>query len=81
MELFERIFQIDTQSKQNWVNLATAYFNVENFRKAFQVLNEAEQKYEGNADILYIKAVFYYQLGNRHEGMLNLESVALMMRF
>lgn len=73
MEIFERIFQIDPQSKQNWINLATAYFNVENYRKAFQVLNEAELKYENSADIFYIKSVFYFQAGNRHEALLNLE--------
>ena len=73
VELFERILQLDTQTKQNWINLATAYFNVENFRKAFQVLNEAEHKYEENADIFYIKSVFYHQVGNRHEALINLE--------
>lgn len=78
LEMFERIFQLDPQSKQNWINLATAYFGVEDFRKAFQVLNEAEQKYEGHADIYYIKAVFYYQVGNRHEGLINLERGLLL---
>lgn len=73
LEIFEKIFQLDTQSKQNWINLATAYFNVDDFRKAFQVLNEAEVKYENSADIFYIKAVFYLQVGNRHEALLNLE--------
>lgn len=73
LEVFERIFQLDPQSKQNWINLATAYFNVNDYRKTFQVLNEAELKYEASADIFYIKAVFYYRVGNRHEALLNLE--------
>ncbi len=73
LNIFERIFQLDTQTKQNWINLATAYFNVENFRKAFQVLTEAEAKYENSADLFYIKSVFYMQAGNRHEALLNLE--------
>jgi tetratricopeptide (TPR) repeat protein len=73
LEIFEKIFQLDTQNKQNWINLATAYFNVENFRKAFQVLHEAEQKYEGSSDIFYIKSVFYFQVGNNHEALINLE--------
>lgn len=80
LEIFERIFQLDPQSKQNWINLATAYFNVENFRKAFQVLTEAEVKYEGSADICYIKCVFYHQVGNRNEALLNLER-GLMLSF
>jgi len=78
LDIFERIFQLDTQTKQNWINLATAYFNVENYRKAFQVLNEAELKYESSADIFYIKAVFYFQVANRHEALLNLERGLLM---
>ena len=78
LDMFERIFQLDPQAKQNWINLATAYFNAENFRKAFQVLTEAEQKYEDNADIFYIKSVFYFQIGNRHEALLNLERGLLM---
>ncbi|MCW5908344.1 MAG: tetratricopeptide repeat protein [Chitinophagales bacterium] len=73
LEVFERIFQLDPQSKQHWINLATAYFNVNDFRKTFQVLNEAELKYEGSADIFYIKSVFYNRAGNRHEALLNLE--------
>ena len=36
-------------------------------------MNEAELKYESSADIFYIKAVFYFQVGNRHEALLNLE--------
>jgi tetratricopeptide (TPR) repeat protein len=73
LDIFERIFQIDPESKQNWISLATAYFNVEDFRKAFQVLTEAENKFEKNADIFYIKSVLYLQIGNKHEGLLNLE--------
>ena len=37
------------------------------------ILNEAEVKYENSADIFYIKSVFYFQVGNRHEALLNLE--------
>lgn len=73
VDIFERLFQLDTQDKQNWINLATAYFNVEDYRKAFQVLHEAEQKFENSADIFYIKSVFYFQAGNKHEAILNLE--------
>ncbi len=73
VEIFERIFQLDPQTKQNWINLASAYFNVENFRKTFQVLTEAENKYEGSADIFYIKSVFYNKAGNKHEALINLE--------
>lgn len=73
VEVFERVFQIDPESKQNWINLASAYFNVENYRKAFQVLTEAEHKYDGSADIFYIKSVFYHQAGNKHEALINLE--------
>jgi tetratricopeptide (TPR) repeat protein len=78
LDIFERIFQLDTTDKQNWINLATAYLNVEDFRKAFQVLHEAEHKFENSADILYIKAVFYFQAGNKHEALLNLERGLLM---
>jgi tetratricopeptide (TPR) repeat protein len=72
-DLFERAFQLDPDTKQNWINLATAYFNAKDYRKAFLTLTEAEQKYENNADIFYIKAVLYLQIGNKHEGLLNLE--------
>jgi tetratricopeptide (TPR) repeat protein len=78
LEVFERIFQVDPQTKLNWINLATAYFNVENYRKAFQVLTEAEHKYESSADIYYIKSVFYFQVGNRHEAIINLERGLLL---
>ena len=36
-------------------------------------MHEAEQKYEGAADIFYIKSVFYFQVGNNHEALINLE--------
>lgn len=80
VEIFERLFQNDTQNKQNWINLATAYFYVEDFRKAFQTLNEAEQKFDSSADLFYIKAVFYLKAGNRHEALLNLER-GLILKF
>jgi len=73
VEIFEKLFQLDTTNKQNWINLATAYFNIDDFRKAFQVLSEAEEKYKGNADLYYIKSVFYIRAGNRHEALINLE--------
>lgn len=73
VELFERIFQLDPNTKQNWLNLATVYFNIDNYRKAFQVLSEACEKFDYHADIFYIKAVFYFQTGNRHEALINLE--------
>ena len=73
IDAFERIFQLDPNTKQNWINLATIYFSTSNYRKAFQVLTEAEDRYEDNADIFYIKAVFYLQIGNRTEGIANLE--------
>jgi tetratricopeptide (TPR) repeat protein len=73
IDMFERVFQLEPENKQSWINLATAYYNIENYRKAFQVLTEAEKKYENNADIFYIKSVFYLQIGNRHEAFLNLE--------
>lgn len=78
VEMFERIFQLDPKTKQNWINLATAYFNVENFRKAFQVLTEAEHKYDGSADIFYIRSIFYLKAGNKHEALINLEKGLLM---
>lgn len=73
LELYEKIYQLDPNSKQSWINLATAYFNVDNFRKAFHVLTEAEHKFDGSADIFYIKSVFYHQVGNKHEALINLE--------
>lgn len=78
VDIFEYIFQLDPQTKQNWINLATAYYNIENYRKAFQVLNEAEQKYDNSADIYYIKSVFYNRAGNRHEALLSLEKGLLV---
>jgi hypothetical protein len=42
------------------------------------VLNEAQVKFEGEADIFYIKSVFYYQVGNRHDALINLEKGLLM---
>lgn len=80
LDILERVFQLDPQSKVNWINLATAYFNVDNYRKAFQVLTEAANKFENSADIYYLRAVFYLQAGNRHEGLLQLEH-GLMLNF
>lgn len=78
--LFEMILEADPKQKGNWVNLAAGYFEMDKRKEAFALLNEAEGKFEGEADILYIKSVFYYQAGNKHESILTLEK-ALMLDF
>ena len=80
VELFEQILEVDPKQKGNWVNLAAAYFEVDKQREAIQLMNDAESKFEGEADLLYVKAVFYYQAGNKHEAILTLEK-ALMVDF
>jgi tetratricopeptide (TPR) repeat protein len=77
-EMFERVVQIEPDIKQNSINLAGAYFGAGDFRKAFEILNEAALKFEGHSDIFYIKAVFYFQVGNKNEGLLNLEKGLLI---
>ncbi len=80
VDLFEQILETDPKSKSNWVNLAAAKFEMHDYTNAFKLLNDAAAKFEGDADILYIKAVFYYQAGNKHEALLTLET-ALMLDF
>ncbi len=78
VELFERILEVDPKTKTNWLNLAAAYFEIGSHREAFVVLNEASVKFEKDADVFYIKAVFYLQVGNRNEGLVNLEKGLLL---
>ena len=73
VELFERIFQLEVHSKQSWINLATAYFNIERYHEAFQLLQDAEEKYPNSADLFYIKSIFHLQAGNINEAIVNLE--------
>jgi tetratricopeptide (TPR) repeat protein len=80
IDLFEQILEVDPKQKGNWVNLAAAYFEIDKQRDAIQLMNAAEAKFEGEADLLYVKAVFYYQAGNKHEAILTLEK-ALMIDF
>lgn len=80
VELFEKILESDSKTKGNWINLAAAYFELEDYEATFSILKEAEAKFEDKADILYIKAVFYYQAGVKHEAILSLEK-ALMLNF
>ncbi|MBX2903328.1 MAG: tetratricopeptide repeat protein [Chitinophagales bacterium] len=78
--LFEQILETDSKFKGHWINLAAAYYELEDYEAAFALLKEAEIKFEGEADIIYIKAVFYYQAGIKHEAILSLEK-ALMLNF
>jgi tetratricopeptide (TPR) repeat protein len=78
--LFEQILENDPKSKTHWINLAAAYYELKDYEAAFAVLKEAEVKFEGEADVLYIKSVFYYQAGVKHEAILCLEK-ALMLHF
>ena len=80
IELFEQVLDADPKQKSNWVNLAAANFEKGDYKAAFVLLNDAEKKFEAEADILYIKSVFYYQAGNKHEAVLTLEK-ALMLDF
>lgn len=78
--LFEQILDSDSKFKGHWINLAAAYFEMQDYEAAFTLLKEAELKFEGEADILYIKAALYYKAGNKHEAILSLEK-ALMLNF
>lgn len=78
--LFEQILDSDSKFKGHWINLAAAYFEMQDYEAAFALLKEAEMKFEGEADILYIKAALYYKAGNKHEAILSLEK-ALMKNF
>lgn len=78
--LFEQILETDSKFKGHWINLAAAYYELEDYEASFALLKEAETRFEGEADILYIKAVFYYQAGIKNEAIVSLEK-ALMLNF
>jgi tetratricopeptide (TPR) repeat protein len=78
--VFERVLAIDPKIKQHYINLATAYYGMESFRECFDTLTAAAEKFDNPADIYYIKFVFYNQIGNRNEALVNLQN-ALLLNF
>lgn len=78
--VFERVLELDSKIKQHYINLATAYYGMENFRPCFDALNKAAEVFDNPADIFYIKFVFYNQIGNRSEALINLQH-GLMINF
>ena len=78
--VFEKVIALDAKTKQHYINLATAYYGMESFRECFDTLNDAAKKFDNPAEIFYIKFVFYNQIGNRNEALVNLQN-GLMINF
>ncbi|MCW3127042.1 MAG: hypothetical protein JWO03_2700, partial [Bacteroidetes bacterium] len=76
--VFERVLAINPTIKQHYINLATAYYGMENFRSCFDTLTTAGEKFENPADIYYIKFVFYNQIGNKNEALVSLQKGLLI---
>jgi tetratricopeptide (TPR) repeat protein len=78
--IFERVLTLNSNIKQHYINLATAYYGMEDFRAGFDTLSNAADKFDNPADIYYIKFVFYNQIGNKNEALVNLQK-ALLINF
>jgi tetratricopeptide (TPR) repeat protein len=76
--VFERVILLDNKIKQHYINLATAHYGMENFRPCFDALNKAAELFDNPADIFFIKFVFYNQIGNRSEALVNLQKGLLL---
>lgn len=77
IDLYEKVLRQDTLQKQSYVNLATAYFNFHLPVQALDVLDQAQQRFEEIADLLYIRFVFSYRLGNRKSALVSLQQALL----
>jgi tetratricopeptide (TPR) repeat protein len=78
VHVFEKVLLLDPASKQHYINLATAYYGQEDFRRCFDTLEATIGKFEDVSDIYYIKFVFYYQIKNQKEALIALESALLL---
>lgn len=76
--VLEKVLELDPKTKSHYIHLATAYYGIEDFRACFDTLTLASDKFEDAADIYFIKFVFYYQIGNKNEGIVNLEKGLLI---
>jgi tetratricopeptide (TPR) repeat protein len=76
--VFERVLTLNSTVKQHYINLATAYYGMENFRACFDTLSNAADKFENPAEIYFIKFVFYNQIGNKNEALVSLQKGLLL---
>ena len=76
--VFERVVTLNATVKQHFINLATAYYGMENFRACFDTLTTATEKFDNPADIYFIKFVFYNQIGNKNEALVSLQKGLLL---
>ncbi|MFN8277915.1 MAG: tetratricopeptide repeat protein [Chitinophagales bacterium] len=80
VEVFEKVILLDHKIKQHFINLATAYYGLEEFSRCMDTMREGIQRFPEDADLLYIQFVFFWNIRNKHEAMLTLER-ALMLDF
>ncbi len=60
--------------KAGWINAAKAMFEALDYRNAIDTLDDAIEVFDRNAEFYYAKSAIYYQIGNRKEAMLQLET-------
>ncbi|MFN8309120.1 MAG: tetratricopeptide repeat protein [Chitinophagales bacterium] len=78
VRIFEQVILLDQKIKQHYINLATAYYGMENFSACMDTMREGIRQFPEDADLYYIQFVFYHQIKNRHEAMLSLERALLL---
>jgi tetratricopeptide (TPR) repeat protein len=72
--LFRKAIAERNAKKSTWIEAALTFFEALEYREAFETLDDAAVIYEKNAEFYFIKAALYYQVGNRNEAFLNLET-------
>lgn len=72
--LFRKALAERNAKKTTWIEAAFTFFEALEYREAFDTLDDAAAIYEKNAEFYFIKAALYYQVGNRNEAFLNLET-------
>jgi tetratricopeptide (TPR) repeat protein len=72
--LFRKALTERNAKKSTWIEAALTFFEALEYREAFDTLEDAAAIYEKNAEFFFIKAALYYQVGNRNEAFLNLET-------
>lgn len=73
LSYFSKAIDLEPNVKSHYINLANGFFSAEDFNNSIDTLDLCYSLFPSATDVLYIKTVFLFQIGQRKEALATLE--------
>lgn len=80
LEYFQKALDLEDDNAQNWINLASAYFNIGWDEMGFQLMETARVRFPEEAEVLYVLSLMHFQKNARKRSLFYFEQ-ALQLNY